>query len=144
MLAYPNFPQFSYLRLLEPRPSGYQTPPNPPKLLDQVRTVLRRQHYSIRTEETYTQWISRFIRFHKMRHPQEMDTPEIEAFLTTWPSMNGSPLLPKIRLLVPSSSYTRTSSINPPLPQLTPCAPKPPSACPPFSAKQKPKPYSTP
>ena len=81
MLAYPNFPQFSYFRLLEPRPSGYQTPPNPPKLLDQVRTVLRRQHYSSRTEETYTQWISRFIRFHKMRHPQEMDTPEIEAFL---------------------------------------------------------------
>ena len=81
MLAYPHFPQFSYLRLLEPRPSGYQTPPNPPKLLDQVRTVMRRQHYSIRTEETYTQWISRFIRFHKMRHPQEMDTPEIEAFL---------------------------------------------------------------
>ena len=81
MLAYPNFPQFSYLSLLEPRPSGYQTSPNPPKLLDQVRTVMRRQHYSIRTEETYTQWISRFIRFHKMRHPQEMDTPEIEAFL---------------------------------------------------------------
>ena len=54
---------------------------NSPKLLDQVRTVMRRQHYAIRTEETYVQWIIRFIHFHKMRHPQKMDTPEIEAFL---------------------------------------------------------------
>jgi integron integrase len=43
--------------------------------------VLRRQHYAIRTEETYVQWIIRFIHFHNIRHPQEMDTPEIEAFL---------------------------------------------------------------
>ena len=27
------------------------------------------------------QWIVRFIRFHTMRHPQDMDTPDIEAFL---------------------------------------------------------------
>jgi integron integrase len=61
--------------------SGGNYQPNAPKLLDQVRTVLRRQHYAIRTEETYVQWIIRFIKFHNIRHPQEMDTPEIEAFL---------------------------------------------------------------
>ena len=52
-----------------------------PKLLDQVRLVLRRNHYSIRTEEAYVQWIVRFIRFHKMQHPQEMSNTHIEAFL---------------------------------------------------------------
>ena len=55
--------------------------PKPPKLLDQVRAVMRRRHYAYRTEETYINWIKRFIRFHQLRHPREMDTPEIEAFL---------------------------------------------------------------
>ena len=52
-----------------------------PKLLDQVRLVMRRNHYSIRTEEAYVQWIVRFIHFHKMKHPDTMDTAHIEAFL---------------------------------------------------------------
>ena len=55
---------------------------HPPKLLDQVRQAIRRKHYSIRTEEAYVNWVRRFILFHKKRHPAEMDTPEIEAFLT--------------------------------------------------------------
>ena len=48
--------------------------PNP-KLLDQVRDVIRRKHYSIRTEQTYVEWIRRFILFHKKRHPAEMGEP---------------------------------------------------------------------
>jgi hypothetical protein len=31
-----------------------------PKLLDQVRDVIRRKHYSIRTEQAYVEWIKRF------------------------------------------------------------------------------------
>ncbi|HEY8097961.1 MAG TPA: integron integrase [Methylobacter sp.] len=54
----------------------------PPKLLDQVRDRIRVKHYSIRTETQYVQWIKRFILFHKKRHPQEMGTTEVEAFLT--------------------------------------------------------------
>lgn len=83
MLTYGNSPELSGLVLkeIDNRGARYQ-PHKSPKLLDRVRTVMRRQHYSIRTEETYVQWIIRFIRFHKMRHPQEMDSPEIEAFLT--------------------------------------------------------------
>jgi integron integrase len=54
----------------------------PVRLLDQVRAVIRRKHYSIRTEETYIDWITRYIRFHGMRHPKELGAPEIEAFLT--------------------------------------------------------------
>ena len=52
------------------------------KLLDQVRDAIRLKNYSIRTEESYVGWIERFIRFHKLRHPLELNVPEIEAFLT--------------------------------------------------------------
>ena len=31
-----------------------------PKLLDQVRDVIRRKYYSIRTEQAYVEWIKRF------------------------------------------------------------------------------------
>jgi hypothetical protein len=54
----------------------------PLKLLDQVRYRIRVKHYSIRTETQYVQWIKRFILFHNKRHPQEMGTGEMEAFLT--------------------------------------------------------------
>lgn len=53
----------------------------PKKLLDQVRDVLRIKHYSYRTEQTYVDWIKRYIIFHKKRHPKELGAPEIEAFL---------------------------------------------------------------
>ncbi|NER00067.1 MAG: integron integrase [Cyanothece sp. SIO2G6] len=56
--------------------------PRPRKLLDQVRDVIRLKHYSYRTEQTYVQWIYRYIMFHNKRHPKEMGVAEIEAFLT--------------------------------------------------------------
>jgi integron integrase len=56
--------------------------PRPRKLLDQVRDMMRLKHYSYRTEESYVQWIRRYILFHNKRHPQEMGATEIEAFLT--------------------------------------------------------------
>ena len=54
----------------------------PPKLLDQMREALRSRHYSRRTEQTYCQWVKRYIHFHHVRHPAEMAEPEINAFLT--------------------------------------------------------------
>ena len=54
-----------------------------PKLLDQVRSVLRFRHYSYQTEKTYVHWISRFLFFHKKRHPREMGKEEVEQFLTS-------------------------------------------------------------
>jgi integron integrase len=53
-----------------------------PKLLDQVRDVIRRKHFSIRTEQAYVEWIKRYILFHGKRHPNEMAEAEITAFLT--------------------------------------------------------------
>ena len=60
--------------------SGGMEPPK--KLLDQVRDVLRLKHYSYRTEQSYVDWITRYILFHDKRHPKDMGVPEIEAFLT--------------------------------------------------------------
>ncbi|MCX7608875.1 MAG: integron integrase [Anaerolineales bacterium] len=51
------------------------------KLLDQAREILRAKHYSYRTEQTYIHWMRRYILFHKKRHPIEMGSPEIQAFL---------------------------------------------------------------
>jgi integron integrase len=47
-----------------------------------MREVIRVRHYSIRTEQTYVDWVKRFIRFHGMKHPNTMGTPEIQRFLT--------------------------------------------------------------
>jgi hypothetical protein len=65
-----------------PAPSPAAAAPAP-RLLDQVRAVLRRGHYSLRTEEAYLDWIKRFIRFHgSKRHPAGMAEAEVAAFLT--------------------------------------------------------------
>ncbi len=56
--------------------------PQPPKLLDQLRDALKSRHYSARTEQAYTLWVERYIRFHRLRHPTEMTEPEVNAFLT--------------------------------------------------------------
>ena len=53
-----------------------------PRLLDQVRHTLRIKHYALRTEEAYLNWIKRFILFHHKQHPQHLNSPEIEQFLT--------------------------------------------------------------
>ena len=55
-----------------------------PKLLDEVRKVLRLHHYSIHTERSYVDWIVRFVRFHGMWSRENLfpAEPKIEAFLT--------------------------------------------------------------
>jgi len=52
------------------------------RLLEQVREVIRMKHYSIRTEQTYAQWIKRFILFHNKKHPAEMGENEVYEFLS--------------------------------------------------------------
>jgi integron integrase len=42
---------------------------------------MRRRHLSNRTQETYVQWIKRYIFYHHKRHPKEMSEVEIAAFL---------------------------------------------------------------
>jgi integron integrase len=52
------------------------------KLLEQVSDLARLKHLSIRTEETYLNWIKRFIFFHGKRHPRDLDGSAVRAFLT--------------------------------------------------------------
>jgi len=53
-----------------------------PRLLDELRRVLRLKHYSIRTEAVYVSWVRRFILANGKRHPREMGEAEVEAFLS--------------------------------------------------------------
>jgi len=56
--------------------------PRPPRLLDQVRQVLRVKHYALATEDCYVKWVTRFILFHHKRHPRDLGAAEVEQFLT--------------------------------------------------------------
>ena len=66
---------------IDPVKSGISSQP-PVKLLDQVRDRIRYKHYSIRTEQSYVQWVKRFVLFHNKRHPNAMGAVEMEAFLS--------------------------------------------------------------
>jgi integron integrase len=57
------------------------TTSQPPRFLDQVRTVIRLQGLAYRTEQTYVDWVKRFIVFHGKRHPREMGAEEIKQYL---------------------------------------------------------------
>jgi hypothetical protein len=55
-------------------------------LMDQIREVLRVKHYSLRTEEAYTGWVLRFLKFHRdqsgeWRHPRDLGSAEVVGFL---------------------------------------------------------------
>ena len=52
------------------------------KLMDQVRAVSRRGHYSLKTEESYGRWIKDLIFFHNKKHPKDMTGDDINLFLT--------------------------------------------------------------
>ena len=56
--------------------------PQPGSLLSKAQRILRRKHYSYRTEQSYLGWIRRFILFHGKRHPVHLGRTEIEAFLS--------------------------------------------------------------
>ena len=51
------------------------------RLLDQLRERIRYKHYSLRTEESYVQWVRLFIRWQRLRHPCDMGQGEVETFL---------------------------------------------------------------
>ena len=69
------------INIMENKPKFH---PNPKyKLMDQVREVLRYYHYAYRTEQTYCQWILRFIHFFGSKtHPENLNTSDVERFLS--------------------------------------------------------------
>ena len=59
-------------------------PSKPPKLMEQMRAVLRVQRYALRTERAYCDWVRRYVKFHRMRSREDLadGTRKVEAFLT--------------------------------------------------------------
>jgi integron integrase len=51
-------------------------------LFGRVRSLIRLKHYSPRTEETYLHWITKYLLFHNSPDPNQLGSPEIEAFLS--------------------------------------------------------------
>ena len=37
------------------------------RLLEEMHAVMRRRHYSIHTERSYSDWVKRYVSYHKMR-----------------------------------------------------------------------------
>ncbi|MBN1775727.1 MAG: integron integrase [Clostridiales bacterium] len=50
-------------------------------ILNEAQNSLRLEHYALKTERSYLQWIRRFIQYHN-RKPSEMGAPEIHHFLS--------------------------------------------------------------
>ena len=55
--------------------------PNSSRFIDQLRIHIRQSGLAYKTEQTYIQWIKRYIYFHNKQHPKDMSNSEIEAFL---------------------------------------------------------------
>ncbi len=72
------------------------------KLLDEMRRVMRRRRYSIRTENSYCGWVKRYELFHRMQSRDDLQGGErkIESFLTH----------PAMDLRV--ASYTQNQALN--------------------------------
>jgi site-specific recombinase XerD len=51
-------------------------------LYEVSREKMRTRHFAYRTEQAYLHWIRRYVNFHHRRHPREMGSSEVEAFLT--------------------------------------------------------------
>ena len=69
---------------MENNPNKSRFIPNPKlKLMEQVREVLRYHHYAYRTEQTYCQWILRYLHFFGGKtHPRKLGAGDVERFLS--------------------------------------------------------------
>lgn len=56
--------------------------PGSPRLSDQFRIYLRKENLKYSTEKTYIHWVSNFVHFHGGRDPRQLDSLDVEAYLT--------------------------------------------------------------
>ena len=56
--------------------------PGPRGLYEVSREKMRTRHFAYRTEQAYLYWIRRYVNFHDRKHPREMGSSDVEAFLT--------------------------------------------------------------
>ncbi|MFB6231836.1 MAG: integron integrase [Salinibacter sp.] len=51
-------------------------------LLSRVRAACQRKGYSYRTEQSYTRWIVRYVKYHDTTHPRDLEKAEVRAYLS--------------------------------------------------------------
>lgn len=61
---------------------GTSTLERPLRLRDAFTARIRAKHYSPSTEKTYWGWIRDYCRYHRGRHPRELQPADIEAYLS--------------------------------------------------------------
>jgi integron integrase len=52
-----------------------------PGLVTRMRTALRTLHYAYRTEQSYVEWMCRFLSFHGLKAPEELGATEVKVYL---------------------------------------------------------------
>lgn len=62
-------------------PEVAMIPPSKSPLLQQLQSNMRLRQMSPRTIAAYTDWVRRYVRFHRLRHPAEMGDAEVRGFL---------------------------------------------------------------
>src|ERR1700722_2883569 len=53
-----------------------------PGLIAVTREKMRTRHLALRTEQSYVQWLRRFVAFHDRKHPRDVGAAGVEQFLT--------------------------------------------------------------
>lgn len=54
---------------------------NKKKLIPQLKEEIRRRNYSYSTEKSYSSWVVRYVRFHKLTHPAKLNEKHVTSFL---------------------------------------------------------------
>ncbi len=77
------------------------------KLLQEMRAVLRRKHYSTRTEQAYCEWVRRFVKFHQMKNRDQFEGGEsvvrVTAISFSVPGSRSAIRSSVLRVSAPSS-----------------------------------------
>ena len=84
--------------------------PPPLRLIDSVRARIRVKHYSWRTEDTYVDWIKRYLRFHDKRHPVSFRWRMLSGFPVTWRASAGGRGCQAAKLFSINSSAARVKA----------------------------------
>ncbi|MBC8095399.1 MAG: phage integrase N-terminal SAM-like domain-containing protein [Akkermansiaceae bacterium] len=95
-----------------------------PDWKERFLTVVRRRHYSYRTEQSYGVWIERFAREAKTARLEELGEPEIKGFLDAMAIISKTGRhIPHAKGAKGAKWVSSRSSILHPLPSILPKAP---------------------
>ncbi|MCW9707424.1 integron integrase [Fodinibius salsisoli] len=50
-------------------------------LISRLKTAIRRRNYSYKTEQAYVNWVIRYVKFHNLKHPSQMNEDDLVTYL---------------------------------------------------------------